>query len=241
MAGSRDRAKGRVSQGTVYHYLRTATFAKYQKPSRRQRSVLRPYTDYLLERWNSGCLDSQRLFEALQRQGYSGSYATVARYTQRLAQAQGLPPRPRRSPGPLPEVAEPKPKPLTARGAAWLVVRCEDKRVEGENEQLAQLQKRNEELAEAIELTQAFTQLVRQRQGEGLKLWLERAAASCLRPFQRFAKSVLEDYVAVKAGRTLPWSTGPVEGQINRLKMLKRQMFGRANMDLLRLRVLYQT
>jgi len=45
----------------------------------------------------------------------------------------------------------------------------------------------------------------------------------------------------VKAGLTLPWSTGPVEGQINRLKMLKRQMFGRANIDLLRLRVLYET
>ena len=48
-----------------------------------------------------------------------------------------------------------------------------------------------------------------------------------------------EDYEAVKVGLTLPWSTGPVEGQNNRLKMLKRQMYGRANLDLLRQRVLY--
>ena len=50
---------------------------------------------------------------------------------------------------------------------------------------------------------------------------------------QRFATGLHEDYAAVKAGVTLPWSTGPVEGHINRLKMLKRQMFGRARLDLL--------
>jgi len=57
----------------------------------------------------------------------------------------------------------------------------------------------------------------------------------------RLATSLRDDYAAVKAGVSLPWSTGPVEGQINRLKMLKRQMFGRANIDLLRLRVLSPT
>jgi transposase len=97
------------------------------------------------------------------------------------------------------------------------------------------------ELAEAIELTQVFVDLVRQRRGEELKSWLERATLSCLGPFQRLADSLWEDYAAVKAGLTLPWSTGPVEGQINRLKMLKRQMFGRANIDLLRQRVLLPT
>ena len=64
---------------------------------------------------------------------------------------------------------------------------------------------------------------------------------SSLEPFRRLAGSLWEDDEAVKAGLTLPWSTGPVEGQINRLKMLKRQMFGRANIDLLRQRVLLPT
>ena len=103
------------------------------------------------------------------------------------------------------------------------------------------LQAQHAELAEAIALTQDFAALVRQRQGDELQAWLQRAATSCLRPFQGFANGLWEDYEAVKAGLTLPWSTGPVEGQINRLKMLKRQMFGRANIELLRLRVLYHT
>ena len=82
---------------------------------------------------------------------------------------------------------------------------------------------------------------MRQRQPEGLDSWLERAAQSGLTAFQRFANGLRDDYKAVKAGLTLRWSTGPVEGQINRLKMLKRQMYGRANIDLLRQRILLPT
>lgn len=75
--------------------------------------------------------------------------------------------------------------------------------------------------------------LVRQRQPERLDPWLKRAMASTLEALQRFATGLQEDYAAVKAGVTLPWSTSPVEGHINRLKMVKRQMFGRAHLDLL--------
>src|SRR5438874_12959881 len=62
---------------------------------------------------------------------------------------------------------------------------------------------------------------------------LRRAASSTLDAVRRFATGLRDDYAAVKAGVTLPWSSGPVEGHINRLKMLKRQMFGRARLDLL--------
>src|SRR5262249_29517065 len=78
-----------------------------------------------------------------------------------------------------------------------------------------------------------FAQLVRQRQPTQLDPWLQRATTSTLEALQRFAMGLYEDYAAVKAGVTLPWSTSPVEGHINRLKMLKRQMFGRARLDLL--------
>jgi transposase len=74
---------------------------------------------------------------------------------------------------------------------------------------------------------------VRQRQPACLDPWLQRATTSALEALQRFARGLREDYEAVKAGVTLPWSTSPVEGHINRLKMLKRQMFGRARLDLL--------
>jgi transposase len=83
-----------------------------------------------------------------------------------------------------------------------------------------------------------FAQLVRQRQPARLNVLLERVAICALEALQRFAKELYEDYGAVKAGVTLPWSTGPVEGHINHLKLLKRQMFGWACLDLLTRRFL---
>jgi transposase len=110
-----------------------------------------------------------------------------------------------------------------------------------EKQQLARLQAQKGTSAEAITLTQDFAGLVRQRQPGQLATWLERATASGLQAFKSLANGVMADDDAVKAGLSLPWSTGPVEGQLNRLKMRKRQRYGRAHMALLRQRVLLQT
>jgi hypothetical protein len=93
-------------------------------------------------------------------------------------------------------------------------------------------------LQPTIDLAQEFTRLVRQRQPERLDPWLQRATTSAVDAVRRFATGLYEDYEAVKAGVTLPWSSGPVEGHIHRLKMLKHQMFGRARLDLLSRRFL---
>jgi transposase len=114
-----------------------------------------------------------------------------------------------------------------------LVLRRAAPRPEAEAQQLAQLRAQSVEVAEAIDLAQDFAALVRQRQPLQLDPWLTRAAASTLEAMQRCANGLRDDYAAVKAGVTLPWSSGPVEGHINRLKMLKRQMFGRAHLELL--------
>jgi transposase len=113
--------------------------------------------------------------------------------------------------------------------------------VDDEKPQLAALHTREGEIAEAIALTRDVAALVRQRQPDQRDSWLERAAASCLQAFKSLAKGLRADDEAVKAGVTLPWSTGPVAGQITRLNMLKRQMSGRAHSDLLRQRVLLPT
>src|SRR5205814_9957394 len=123
--------------------------------------------------------------------------------------------------------------PLRRRRATWLVLRRAEQPTAAEAQQLAQLHAQSAEVAEAMDLAQDFTALVRQRQPERLDPWLTRATASTLEALQRFASGLQEDYEAIKAGVTLPWSTSPVEGHINRLKMLKRQMFGRARLDLL--------
>src|SRR2546426_2903821 len=177
-------------------------------------------------------------FRELQPRGYTGSSRRVAAYASRLRQAQGLAPRREGGAQTLPVVAEPASPPLTPRRATWLVLGRKDKRTEAETQQLAQLHAQDPEVAEAIDLAQDFAQLVRQRQPEHLDPWLKRAATSTLEALRRFATGLYEDYNAVKAGVTLPWSNGPVEGHINRLKMLKRQMFGRAHLDLLNRRFL---
>src|SRR4029453_8255423 len=91
---------------------------------------------------------------------------------------------------------------------------------------------------ETIALGQTFARLLRSRSAECLETWLRQAAQSTLRPFQRLANSFRRDLDAITAGLTLPWSMGPVEGHINRLKLVKRQMFGRATLDLLASRFL---
>ncbi|MEL6138211.1 MAG: transposase, partial [Cyanobacteria bacterium J06628_6] len=90
----------------------------------------------------------------------------------------------------------------------------------------------------AIGLAQGFIKLVRGRLPEKLDDWLESAKNSSVKAGQSFAKGLSDDYDAVKAGVTLDVSNGPVEGQNNRLKMLKRQMFGRAGLDLLAKRLI---
>jgi transposase len=222
-----------LSLRTVQRDLRTTTFAGRRRRSDLGESVLTPYKPYLLERWNAGCYTAMRLFRDLRQRGYAGGYGVVAAYARRLRQAQGLSPGQRRPRQVLPSVAEPLCQPLTPRRAAWLVLRRETKRTEAEAQQLAHLRAQDTEVAEAVDLAEAFATLVRRRQPAQLDPWLHRAAPCTLEALQRFATGLYEDYEAVQAGVTLPWSSGPVEGHINRLKMLKRHMFGRARLDLL--------
>jgi len=218
---------------TIERYLRLPTWPVRQHRSHDGRSALNPYKDSLLERWNAGCHTAIQLFRALQPRGYTGSYRRVAASVSRIRQAQGVPPRRQGLRQRLPVVAEPASPPLTPRRATWLVLRREAQRTEAEAQQLTLLRAQQAEVAEAVDLAEDFATLVRQRQPAQLDPWLDRAAASALEAVQRFAKGLRDDYAAVKAGVTLAWSTGPVEGHINRLKMVKRHMFGRAHLDLL--------
>jgi transposase len=221
-----------LAPSTVFRYLRSPTFAE-RTYKRRGHSILNPYKDLVLQLWNSGCHDALQVFHRLQQQGYQGSYPTVARYAQRLRQAQGLKPRQRAPEQPLPRVAEPQHGHLTPRGTAWLVLRRPETRELAEEQQLAQLTVQQAELAAAVTLAREFTDLLRTRQPDRLESWLERARTSAVAALRRFAQGLRDDYAAIKAGVTVPWSNGPVEGHINRLKMLKRHMFGRAHLDLL--------
>ena len=117
---------------------------------------------------------------------------------------------------PLPKVAQPEKRPLTARRAAWLVLQRQELQKSDDEQLIARLKAQHPDLFTAIELAQSFAQIVRQRLPDRLDSWLEQAIHSSLSPFVRFAFRLHEDYDAVKAGVTLPLSNDPVEGHINR-------------------------
>ena len=223
---------------TIKKYLKASPFP--ERPPRRQPpSILDPYKAYLRARWQAGYRNAKELYHELQAQGFAGKYSIVAAYVSRLRPPQGRITR-RRKPG-SPATSVAVDRPLTPRRATWLILRREATLDDDEKHQRARLQAQEGAIAEAIALTQDFAALVRQRQPDQLETWLERATASGLQAFKSFANGLRADDEAVKAGVTLSWSTGPVEGQINRLKMLKRQMYGRAGIELLRQRVLHPT
>lgn len=231
-----------IGRTTVFRYLRNPTFIERRGRSDKGRSLVTPYQDYIIKRWNEGCRETKILFSEIKQQGFSGSYVTVARYTARLRECQGLKKRQRYSTKRLPKIIKPSKKSLTPYSVAWLILgNSEEEISKSEQEELIMLLKaQNPSLREGIELAEDFISLVRQRQTSELDSWLISAYNSILSPFSRFAKSLFEDYRAVKAAVTMSWSNGPVEGQINRLKMLKRQMYGRAKIDLLTKRFLLQ-
>src|SRR5262245_59975530 len=223
-----------IGRMTVVRSLQAPTFPERKGHTNPGKSVLTPYKEQLLKQWNAGCREARRLFQDLQRHGYTGSYPTVARYAQRVRQAQGLQPREQRPSHTLPLVVDMQQQPLTTRRATRIVLKRPPQRTAED----AHLQVQHHDVAVAIDLAQDFCTLVRARQADRFDDWLARAMASGVAPLRRFATGLRADDEAVKAGFRLPWSNGPVEGHINRLKMLKRQMFGRATLDLLSRRFL---
>jgi transposase len=120
---------------------------------------------------------------------------------------------------------------------AWLLLQHPQTLQPEEAEALGRV-KKDAEAANMLELAGTFLDIVRERQAEQLDPWLAACEQGGVKAMRTFAAGLKQDYAAVRAALTLPWSNGPTEGKVNKLKLLKRQMFGRANFDLLRQRVL---
>jgi transposase len=194
--------------------------------------VLTPYVPYLIRRSRESGADSRQLCREIQRLGYTHSARTVGRFITRLRRAAdaGHPLEAQRSPymrhqGP------------SARAVSFVMVSPAATRSREAQTYLDQLCAMDAGIARAHELTQGFLILVRERRGRDLEAWITAATASGIDALARFARGLQEDLAAGTAGLSLPWSNGPVEGQITRLKLLKRQGYGRAGFALLRQRV----
>ena len=197
------------------------------------RSILNAYKQQLLDWWNQGIQKPLVLFRLLRQKGYEGSARTVQRYVKSLRKAQGLPPLVKKAPDSLPKVIDPQTPPLTPKRAAYLIIVRPENRKEKDKELLEKTIQQHPDLALMVELADAFLELLRKQQANKLDIWIDRIFASPLKPLHSFAQGLLDDYAAVKASLMMAVSNGPVEGLNNKLKMLKRQMYGRAGLDLL--------
>src|SRR6266446_3049139 len=142
------------------------------------------------------------------------------------------------------ETTKSQPNPLLALSASqatWLFFRKEEDLKAEEQENLRLLRQASPDLETAYQLVKEFLQMVRELTGERLEEWLGKVEAEALQAFQPFVTGVQQDKDAVLAGLTLPWSNGPLEGNVNRLKLIKRSMYGQADLNLLKLRVLHQS
>jgi transposase len=220
-----------ISRPTVYAYLRRATPPAPRSPQR-SGQVLRPYLPYLIRRWREGITDSMRLWRELQAQGYTHSARTVCRFITLLRRAAEAGQVPEAQTSPYTRLQGP-----SARAVSFTWVCPKAKRLPDAQTYVDQLTQVDPSIAQAYQLSQAFLTLVRERRGDALDAWMTAATHSGIETLARFAQGLQEDLAAVAAGLTLPWSNGPVEGQITRLKLLKRQGYGRAGFPLLRQRV----
>ena len=223
-----------VSLKTVERYNTLPDFPGM--PARRPtfgRSILDPYKQQLLEWWNEGIREPSILLKLLEPYGFEGSLRTLQRYLSGLREAQGLPPVRIKVHQTLPKVVDPQTPPFTPRQAAYLVVLKPENQQAEDTDLLEQLVKQHSDLAELVQLADEFLQLLRERQADAFDDWLLRAAGCTIKPLQTFAKGLFDDYAAVKASMMSEVSNGPVEGLNNKLKMLKRQMYGRASLELL--------
>ncbi|HEY8614331.1 MAG TPA: ISL3 family transposase [Roseomonas sp.] len=211
-----------IGRTTTYRHLKSEAFPERKGRSDAGRSSMDPWRDWIIERWSRGQRNGRQMLRDLRGKGFTGNYATVLRYLNRLRDAQqGAAPHRSRARPALPMVAAPK-QVLTPRTAAGTVLRPSDRRGDEERALLAKLREAAPTLAAAVALAEEFAVLVRGHKPERLDPWLQRAQDSAVPALQRFAKRLSSDYDAVRAAVTLAWSNGQVEEQINRLKTIKR-------------------
>jgi transposase len=192
------------------------------------RSQLDEFDAYLRERWASGCQSAGQLYRELCEKGYTGSDVTVRRHVQlwREKDVKTLPPAPKK-------ISVPGP-----RSCVWLLLKKEEKLTKEECLARQTVLDACPAIVQGLELIEAFRKAICSRSEKRFDAWMDAVTKSQIPEFENFVKVLQKDEAAVRAAVSSEWSNGQTEGQVNRLKMLKRQMYGRANFDLLRARVL---
>ena len=206
-----------ISLRTVQRWVQAGVF-----PERTPRCYPHSVDAYLDQRLLQGCRNVSQLWRELQQQGYRGQLSSVWNWLQK-----------HRGTGKRNEVEKLRRPQVhcSPRHTAWQIL----KETASAKPYLDELYRASPEISKLAHLGKEFFRIVRSRDLAAWHEWLEAARHTAL---SRFATGLTRDRDAVEAALHLPWSNGPVEGQVHRLKLIKRQMYGRASFDLLRLRVL---
>ena len=196
-------------------------------PERKERpaapSKLDAYRTYLDRRLQEGCTNAAQLWRELRACGFDGGISIVRTGVRQMQSGSQ-------------KRTGCSPKPPSLRQTAWLIVLEQAEMKPRERAYVEALMAASSELARVREVAQAFRAILRERHGSAFEPWSASAEKSLLRGF---AASLRTDLAAVRAAIELPWSNGQTEGQVNRLKLIKRSMYGRASFEVLRARVLH--
>jgi transposase len=241
-----------ICRMTVYRYLRLDVDPTHLQ-RRPMRSMLDPYIPYLAHRWAQGCQNGGQLWHELREMDYPGSRRMVIVWAAQQRKKEGIlspyTPNKYRTTEPQKPVKSveqasfsPRSESIlsapSSRRLAWFLVRNPESLSMVEQAVLAQIRDASREAATAYKLVHDFHKIVKGRLGEQLDSWLKAATESGILAMENFAAGIEKDKAAITAAITHEWSNGQVEGQVNRLKLRKRQLYGRAKFDLLRQYVL---
>lgn len=210
----------------------------YEKPEQRskRRSCFDSYASYVSERWVQGCRNGLQLWREITAQGYKGGSRTVYRFLESLREN---PSAIRGKAQQSQAIAQSPVQHFSAQEAVWLFVRDPCDLKEKEQEELTVIRQASSTADTVYTLAQQFMRMIRQLEGEHLDDWLDLVRASQIPELQSLVRSIERDKAAVFAGLSLPHNNGVVEGKVNKLKLIKRMMYGRAGFALLRQRVLH--
>jgi len=225
----------RMKQETVQRYLREPPRPAVYKPRPGKLTAYKPFIHRRF--FQEQCRNSLQILREMQQQGYTGSSTIVVNYVTQLRQLLGEPstagPVMRTRPTPLKDLV---PSP---RAIAWWFCLPVDRLSTKHREHLQLLQETDRELSSLYHLAQAFFRMIKEHSSSQLSSWVEEVEECLIPELRSFVKGLGRDEAAIRAGLDFTWSQGQTEGQITRLKLIKRQGYGRAKFDLLRQRVLH--
>ncbi len=196
------------------------------------------YLPYLREQWEAGIHNNSQLFAEIKERGYTGCQSGLRKLLTEWRTE--LPPKRRqgspRKPRIFPEKGQRR---LSSRSASFLMILPPEKLTAKEQQHIEHICQASSDLCTVYLLSQEFVTLLKERQAEALDGWLKRTKEGQVAELTSFVNGIRRDYAAVHAAFSFEWNNGITEGHVNKLKFLKRQMFGRAHLDLLRVKVLH--